>query len=114
VSSTHSVKSKSSVSKVSLPASILEKSRMSLRTVRSASALLRIVSANSRWSSANRVSSRRLLMPITPFIGVRISWLMLARKALFALVFDSAASRARSSSVSSCLRSLMSRTTPKR
>jgi hypothetical protein len=34
-------------------------------------------------------------MPITAFIGVRISWLMLARNALLACVFASAASRAR-------------------
>ena len=38
-------------------------------------------------------------MPITPFIGVRISWLIVARKALFACVAASASSRARSSSV---------------
>ena len=33
-------------------------------------------------------------MPITAFIGVRISWLIVARKALFACVADSASSRA--------------------
>ena len=33
-------------------------------------------------------------MPITPFMGVRISWLMLARNSLFARVAASAASRA--------------------
>ena len=31
-------------------------------------------------------------MPITAFIGVRISWLMLARKALFAALAASASS----------------------
>ena len=43
-------------------------------------------------------------MPMTPFIGVRISWLMLARKSLFARVADSAASFAwrRSDSTSFC------------
>ena len=34
-------------------------------------------------------------MPITPFIGVRISWLMRARNSLFALLARSAASLAR-------------------
>ena len=37
-------------------------------------------------------------MPSTPFIGVRISWLMVARKSLLAWLAASAASLARSSS----------------
>ena len=37
-------------------------------------------------------------MPITAFIGVLISWLMVARNALFACAADSASSRACSSS----------------
>ncbi len=40
-------------------------------------------------------------MPITAFIGVRISWLIVARKALFAWVAASASWRARWSSVTS-------------
>ena len=40
------------------------------------------------------VSSSSSVMPITPFIGVRISWLMLARNSLFARLAASAASRA--------------------
>ena len=40
-------------------------------------------------------------MPMTAFIGVRISWLMVARKALFAWVAASASSRACCSSVMS-------------
>ena len=40
-------------------------------------------------------------MPITAFIGVRISWLIVARKALFAWVAASASWRARWSSVMS-------------
>ncbi len=32
----------------------------------------------------SRVSSNSSVMPITPFIGVRISWLMLARNSPFA------------------------------
>ena len=47
-------------------------------------------------------------MPMTPFIGVRISWLMLARKSLLARVAAIAASRARRSSASNRLRSVMS------
>ncbi len=38
-------------------------------------------------------------MPMMAFIGVRISWLMVARKALFACVAASASSRARWSSL---------------
>ena len=38
------------------------------------------------------VSKRRSVIPITPFIGVRISWLMVARKSDFAVFAWSAAS----------------------
>ena len=47
-------------------------------------------------------------MPMMPFIGVRISWLMLARNSLLARVAASAASLARTSSRSACFRSVMS------
>ena len=47
-------------------------------TVISASPEVRTASAYSRCSSLRSVSSSRPLMPITPFSGVRISWLMLA------------------------------------
>ena len=43
-------------------------------------------------------------MPMTPFIGVRISWLMLARNSLLAWLALSAASFARCSSCSASLR----------
>jgi len=43
-------------------------------------------------------SSSRLVMPMTPFIGVRISWLIIARKALLAWAARSAASLASLSS----------------
>ena len=43
-------------------------------------------------------------MPITPFIGVRISWLMLARNSLLALAAECAASRAARSSALARLR----------
>ena len=43
-------------------------------------------------------------MPMMAFIGVRISWLMLARNSPFATVACSARSRATSSSLTSCER----------
>ncbi len=89
--------SKSTASSVSLPASIFEKSRMSLMIVTRLSADRWICSAYSRCSEASGVSSSRLTVPMTPFIGVRISWLTVARKALLALAASSAASRAAAS-----------------
>ena len=62
-------------------------------------------SANARWRSSSGVSSSSSVMPITPFIGVRISWLMLARNADFSLDASSAASRAAASSCSRSARS---------
>ena len=94
--STHSRRSNGSRSSSSLPASIFEKSRMSSITRRSASPLDRTTSANSRCSGVSSVPSSRPVIPITAFIGVRISWLIVARKALFARVAASASSRARS------------------
>ena len=82
--STVSTRLKSRSSKVILPASILEKSRISLMIVRSASPLPRMVSVNSRCRGLSSPSSSSPVMPITPFIGVRISWLMLARNSLLA------------------------------
>ena len=49
-------------------------------------------------------------MPITPFIGVRISWLIVAKNALLARALVSASSFAANSSCCACLRSVMSRT----
>ena len=40
----------------------------------------RTVFAYSRCAGARGVSSNSEVMPITPFMGVRISWLMAARK----------------------------------
>ena len=79
----------------SLPASILEKSRMSLITPSSESAdcldQLEILALLGRRASVSSTSS---VMPMMPFIGVRISWLMLARNSLFAALLSSAFSRA--------------------
>ncbi len=52
----------------------------------------------SRCSGLSGVLSTSSVMPMIAFIGVRISWLMLARKALLARLADSAAALARSSS----------------
>ena len=52
-------------------------------------------------------------MPMTPFIGVRISWLMLARNSLLARLAASAASLAARNCASALFRSVMSLTTPR-
>src|SRR5215472_2944903 len=59
---------------------------MSSITCSSASPLEWTTSANSRCSPVRSVPSNRSVMPITAFIGVRISWLIVARKALLACV----------------------------
>ncbi len=109
VSSNAVRRSKGISSRVSLPASIFEKSSISLISSRRFSPLLRTVSAYCRCSGSRSVSSSRPVMPITPFIGVRISWLMVARNSLLALVASSALSRASASSaflVFNCRRDL--------
>ena len=58
------------------------------------------VSAKLRCSSSSGVSSSRSVMPSTPFIGVRISWLTLATNSDFRRAASSASSRARTSSSS--------------
>ena len=90
-SSTVVGRSKSRISSSSLPASIFEKSRMSLMSDSRASPLFRTISAYSRCSAVRSVSSRSPVMPMMPFIGVRISWLMFARNSLFARLAASAA-----------------------
>ena len=63
----------------SFPASILEKSRMSFNILSSASAEYLMASMRGRSSPPSVPSRARLAMPMIPFIGVRISWLMFAR-----------------------------------
>ena len=108
-SSTVLRRSKSRISNSSFPASIFEKSRMSLMMVRSDSALEHMVCAKSRCSAFSSVSSSSPVMPITPFMGVRISWLMFARNSDFRRADSNAASRATTSSASLCIRSVISR-----
>ena len=98
VPSTTDTRSKSIHSMDNLPASIFEKSRMSLMTVRSESPDRRTISAYSRCSAESFVSSNRLVMPTMPFMGVRISWLILATNSDLSLDASSAASRAAMSS----------------
>ncbi len=64
----------------SLPASIFEKSSTSLITPSSASPEDTAVAISARCSSVSGVSTSRSSIPITPFRGVRSSWLMLATK----------------------------------
>ena len=101
-------RTKSIVSRCILPDSTFEKSRMSLMMVSSESADLNTSSAYSRCSVVSSVSRRSSVMPTTPFIGVRISWLMFARNSLLAWLALSAASLARCISCSACLRVVMS------
>ena len=61
------------------------------------SALERSVARYSRCSGDSGVSSSSSAIPKTPFIGVRISWLMLARNSLLARLPASAARRASAS-----------------
>ncbi|MNN16562.1 hypothetical protein D3C81_1297060 [compost metagenome] len=90
-------RSKGMLSRVSMPASIFEKSRMSLMMHSRASAEALTISRYLRWWASSSESSTRSVMPRMPFIGVRISWLMLARNSLFERLADSATSLASSS-----------------
>jgi len=53
---------------------------------------LSMVRTKSRCSSSSGVSAQQVAKPSTPFMGVRISWLMVARNSLFARFARSAAS----------------------
>jgi hypothetical protein len=68
---------------------------MSLIRTRRLSAEARRVSAYSRCSSERGLSMRRSVIPMTPFIGVRISWLMVARNRLLAWLAAWASTSAR-------------------
>ena len=89
-------------SSVSLPESTREKSRMSLMMTSRFSPECEIISARSRCSGVSGVCSSMSATPITPFIGVRISWLIVARNSALAFAAASAlTSAARSSRVRS-------------
>ncbi len=80
------------------PDSILEKSRMSLMISSSARADASLFWIMSLAACGSSLCCSRYSMPRIAFIGVRISWLMLARKSLLDWLAVSAASIARRSS----------------
>ncbi len=94
--STHSTRLKSRASNSTAPASNLEKSRISLMIASNVSPLPRMVFTKSACSGVRGESRRRSAIPTTAFIGVRISWLMLAKKVLLSLAAASAICRASS------------------
>jgi len=69
-----------------LPASILDKSRTSLIIANKVWPQFFMTYAIFRCSSLSDVSRRRSVIPKIPFIGVRISWLMVAKNSLLAIV----------------------------
>ncbi len=94
------------------PDSILEKSRRSLSTTRRLSELSWIMEARFLWCSPRSVSKRSSAIPITPFMGVRISWLIWARNSDLAALARSASSLASLIRTSASLRSVISSPTP--
>ena len=76
-------------------ASILEKSRISLSTVISVCADVRMMLSHWLCSVDRLVVFNRSIVPRTPVMGVRNSWLMTARNRDFARFAASASSRAR-------------------
>ena len=84
---------------------------MSLITASSAPPDWRIMSRYWRWRGVGSRSESRSAMPITQFMGVRISWLMLARNSLLARLLAWAWTMAsfRERSVSSLSHTVMNR-----
>ena len=95
-------------SSASLPASILDRSRMSLMSCSRCWAAVVSLSMRSRARPSWQSRRIRWARPMMAFIGVRISWLMLARKALLARLAASAASRASRSASAACFCSVLS------
>ena len=85
---------------------------MSLRIASSWRAESRAIAARSRCAGSRSVRRIRSSMPITPFIGVRISWLMVARNCDLATEAPSASSRLASSSSLRCTSAVTSQLTP--
>ena len=69
---------------------MFDASMMSSMRRNSMSQLLRMMRMNSRRSSGASMICSRSLKPTMAFSGVRISWVMLARKTLFSLPDSSA------------------------
>jgi hypothetical protein len=76
--------------------------------VSSALAESRTTCVKSRCSASNPVSSNRSVMPMIPFMGVRISWLMFDKNSDFNREFSRAWSRASRNERSAALRGPMS------
>ena len=94
VSRTTSASGKSISSISILPASILDRSRISFSSPSSSSLDERTVCRYPRCSSLKGVASASSVMPMMAFMGVRISWLRLARNSLLRRLFVSAVSLA--------------------
>ena len=101
VSSTRETSANGRASSSSLPASILEKSRISPISDSSVSPEVLAALAYVSCSGVNSVSSSRSAMPRMPLSGVRISWLTVARKRDLARLAVSAWSRALPSALTS-------------
>ena len=82
-------------SRLSLPASILEWSSTSLRMVISDAPEEAAVFTSRRCCGSSRELRSSSSAPSTPFMGVRISWLIVARNCDLAMLAASAASLAR-------------------
>ena len=107
--SMHSLSENGILSTVRCPASILEMSRTSLTMASNDSPEARTSSRHSRCSAVSSVCSATCVRPMIAFIGVRISWLMLARNSDFARLACSAACLATSNSASARSRICISR-----
>ena len=96
----------------SLPASMRERSRMSLSNCSSECAELSMSVSQPDCSAFSGESISMRVSPMSAFSGVRTSWLMLARNSLLARLACSASSRACWLSCSMRLRSPMSDSVP--
>ncbi|OFA05196.1 hypothetical protein JAB9_08720 [Janthinobacterium sp. HH107] len=95
-------RSKGMCSSTSLPASILEKSRMSSMMLSRLSPERCTVCTKRCCLGLSSVRCSNSVMPSTPFIGVRISWLILARNSDLARLAASASALACVSARSRC------------
>ena len=110
--SVSSAASNAVASTVILPASILDRSRMSLSKPSKVWADSSMSCSQWLCSVSRGESISRRISPITPLSGVRTSWLTFARKSVLARLADSACVRAVSVACSRRLRSRMSAQTP--
>ena len=90
-----------------VPASIFERSRMSLISCKSRVLLFSMMLTYSRFSSSSSVEASIPEKPTIALSGVRISWLMLARKADLSRLDSSARFLAEIKSFSMLFRSVM-------